>query len=301
MLCPYCWHDDALWRRTETTIHMSSPAQRTLPGAIRLRTGVAVSAVTISLFISACADSNTTSTASTTTSTASTTASTTTSATAEAVTTSVLSATTTTPGDSWRGERYCEVLVITPVDGSVNAEVYNSWPLNTCPEDLWTALDPAALAAENDAPLVLLNGPRYWLMDSVEKSDTSEMMKASFGGIDMYRQATVDVGPMSDAMTPYTTRVVERSTVFTFNVGQTVYELTAPTGEAYVMQSWSQTVDPTLDEADLPELGTRLALPAGWTYSSRTLTSPLRVDTTITAARVLQDDLQNSYSLETPA
>ena len=44
---------------------------------------------------------------------------------------------------------------------------------------------------------------------------------------------------------------------------------------------------------------TRLHLPAGWSYASRTLTAPLRVDTTSTTAKVVQDDLKNSYSMET--
>ncbi len=63
------------------------------------------------------------------------------------------------------------------------------------------------------------------------------------------------------------------------------------------MQTWSQIGDntPTLDR--LPGLAGRLKLPAGWTYQSRTLTSPLRVDTTTADAHVTQDDLGTSYSL----
>jgi hypothetical protein len=64
------------------------------------------------------------------------------------------------------------------------------------------------------------------------------------------------------------------------------------------MQTWSQTVDPNLSLPDLSGLVDRLALPAGWSYQPRVLTSPLRVDTTTRAAQVLQDDLANSYSLE---
>jgi hypothetical protein len=78
-----------------------------------------------------------------------------------------------------------------------------------------------------------------------------------------------------------------------------VHELTAPDGTRYVMQAWSQQVDPTLDERDLGNLGTRLALPAGWTYQTRTLARPLKVVTTDQPAQVLQDELMNSYSQET--
>lgn len=82
-----------------------------------------------------------------------------------------------------------------------------------------------------------------------------------------------------------------------FDPGGPVFELTDPDGRRWVMQTRSQTVDGTLTLDDLPGLAGRLKLPAGWTYQSRTLTSPLRVDTTTEDAHVMQDDLGNSYSL----
>jgi hypothetical protein len=45
------------------------------------------------------------------------------------------------------------------------------------------------------------------------------------------------------------------------------------------MQTWSQIVDPALSRADLPRLGERLNLPDGWTYQTRKLADPLRIDT----------------------
>lgn len=197
-----------------------------------------------------------------------------------------------------RGERYCEVLLVNPRDGVISADVYNSYPLNTCPADQWEALDPAALAAEHAAVLAILNGPRYWLMDEIQKAgDVAELPRATFGGIEMFRQASVEVGDLKAASTPYVAHAVDRRTVFTFAEGRPVYELVDPTGNVYVMQTWSQQTDPTLVEADLPGLGARLALPEGWTYRTRTLEAPLLVDTTTAAAQVLQDDLGNSYSL----
>lgn len=198
-----------------------------------------------------------------------------------------------------RGRRYCEVLLVTNPTGSARADVYNSYPLNECPQDRWDALDAKAIAAAEGVPVAVLNGPRYWLMDRVENStgDVS-MTKKDFGGIEMYRQATVEIGALADAAKRYTPHEVNRSTTFTFDAGRTVHELTAPDGSVYVMQTWSQQVDPTLTEADLAGLGARLQLPGGWRYGSRTLTEPLLVVTTTQAAKVLQDDLANSYSLE---
>jgi hypothetical protein len=200
---------------------------------------------------------------------------------------------------SVRAKRYCEVLLVRITDGNGVADVYNTYPLNACPAVLWNRLDPGAIAKQAKFPIAILNGPRYWLMDTIEKSGPTDDLHKTFGGIEMIRRATVSVGPLAEATKPYTLHRVNRQTVFEFDAGRTVYELTAADGTTYVMQSWSQQVDPALDEAGLANLGSRLHLPAGWTYKARHLNAPLRVVTTQTDARVLQDDFRNSYSLET--
>ena len=70
-----------------------------------------------------------------------------------------------------------------------------------------------------------------------------------------------------------------------------------PDGLAYVMQAYCVGVDPTLTQESLPALGERLALPEGWSYRTRILTDELVVDTTATIATVLQDELENTYTL----
>jgi hypothetical protein len=199
---------------------------------------------------------------------------------------------------SMRGERYCEVLLVQVTDGAATADVYNSYPLNDCPQELWAALDATAIAGDQGVPIAVLNGPRHWLMDSVDKEGVvADLPKEDFGGIEMYRQASVEIGSLADATAPYAPRAVDRSAVFTFDEGRTVYELTAPDGSTYVMQTWSQQKDPSLEEGDLAELGDRLQVPEGWSYEPRTLDAPLRIVTTDVPAQVLQDDLGNSYSL----
>jgi hypothetical protein len=193
------------------------------------------------------------------------------------------------------GKRYGEVLLVTPGEAGLQASVYNSYPLNDCPAELWAALDAKAIAAENSAATALLNGPRYWLMNEIEKMSQGPRIVKNFGGIDMQLQAQTLLSAMNPA--PYTANQVHRHTVFTFNAGEQVYELHDPAYRRWVMQTWSQIVDPNLSRADLPALSERLNLPDGWTYRSRTLDSPLRIDTTTHAAQVLQDDLTNSYSL----
>jgi hypothetical protein len=177
------------------------------------------------------------------------------------------------------------------------AAVFNSFPLNDCPAELWSALDPQAIAAENGAATALLNGPRYWMMNTIEKQPKGPQITKTFGGIEMIQQAMVLLSSMNPA--PYTVNKVGRNTVFVFNAGEEVYELIDPGGRRWVMQTWSQVVDPNLSRADLRGLASRLELPDGWNYQPRVLTSELRVDTRTEAAQVLQDNLTNSYSLET--
>jgi hypothetical protein len=172
------------------------------------------------------------------------------------------------------GKRYGEVLLVTPGEAG-----------------------PQAIATENGAATALLNGPRYWLMNAIEKERQGPQITKTFGGIEMIQQATVLLSSMNPA--PFTVNRVSRHTVFVFNAGQEVYELIDPHGRRWIMQTWSQVADPNLKREDLPGLASRLDLPDGWNYQPRVLTSELRVDTRSQAAQVLQDNLTNSYSLET--
>ena len=156
-------------------------------------------------------------------------------------------------------------------------------------------LDAKAIAAENGAVAALLNGPRYWLMSGIGKRDRDDLEHKTFGGLEMIRQATVKLASMNPSL--YQPNQVDRKALFTFDAGREIYELIDPEGRRWVMQTWSQTVDPTLALADLADLASRLSLPSGWRYEPRTPTSTLRVDTTNQIASVTQDDLANSYSL----
>jgi hypothetical protein len=200
-------------------------------------------------------------------------------------------------GTNLHGKRYCEVLLVTLTGSTGTGDVFNSFPMNACPQARWAALDAGTVARDAGVPIAVLNGPRYWLMDSIKNYGPPDTVSRTFGGIEMTKRATVDIGPIAQARVPYTTHAVNRSVVFRFERGTTIYELKDPAGHAYVMQTWSQQVDPALAEADLAGIGPRLHPPAGWTYSSRTLTTPLVVDTRSAPAHVLQDDLGNSYSL----
>ena len=203
---------------------------------------------------------------------------------------------TQAPVESMRGKRYCEVLLLGPTPNGIEATVFNSFPMGDCPDDQWRELDGEAIAVEQGAALALLNGPRFWLMDAVERG-SSDVISVMFGAIEMNRYATVSITDTATIGRSYTPQTVDRKSTFVFRSGQTIFRLTADDGRQFAMQSWSQQVDATLSEDDLATLGQRLQLPDGWTYEPVTLTADLVIGESAEPAQVLQDEFLNSYSL----
>ncbi len=196
--------------------------------------------------------------------------------------------------------RYCEVIVIKKQGYKVHAAVYNTINLDTCPVDLWSKLDKSAIKKQFDASLIKLNGPRYFVMDSlIASNNTIGTPITVIGGIRFQKRADLNTtilhGSVGDKL--YVPNEVQRYTVWIYNPGTTIYELISPQHETYVMQSYSQLVDANLQLKDLPLLGQRLKLPAGWKFQSRTLEKPLQLKAN-GIAYVLNDDLYNSYQKE---
>jgi hypothetical protein len=188
--------------------------------------------------------------------------------------------------------RYCEVFELKGLPPTEQVVVWNTIGLNECPPEQWGALDPAALAAELGDTLVVLNGPRHFLMDSVTATPD---ITQPFGGLEMRRVATIQITSAADlAQTPYAERTIERENSWRWKKGRRVFELTSPDGARYVMQSYSQQRDAALTIGQLGSLGERLTLPEGWSYRARRLKRPLVLDAN-GSATVIQDDLLNTY------
>ena len=196
-----------------------------------------------------------------------------------------------------RGVRYGEVLVAYLRDSGLEAEVFGTQMLNDCPQELWETLDAAAITKELGAVMVKLNGPRYWMLDGLgQKVAVVDPVFRDFNGITMRRIATVNLGTEPSTQ-PYTQRFVNRGAVFFFDAGKPVHELVDPQGLAYVMQAYCVGVDPTLTQQHLGSLADRLQLPDGWSFRTRVLEAELVVDTSATVATVVQDELENTYTL----
>lgn len=201
---------------------------------------------------------------------------------------------------SRRNTRYCEILVGKLSSSNVQVDVYSTEGLNDCPDAAWKALDVAALKTALGADIVALNGPRYWMLDSLVGSSLQDAAVKTFGGIDMRKagQLNVPMAAMATMSQPYTHRMIKRNSAFHWLAGQPVFELRDPDGHAYAMQSYSAQKQ-VLTLADLPGLATKLtALPTGWTYAPRTLQKDLDLLATAGDATVVQDELGNTYSME---
>ncbi len=208
-----------------------------------------------------------------------------------------------------RNQRYGEVLLVSRHQLHAEAAVYNTIGLNDCPDAEWRTLDPETIKKAHHAMAVILNGPRYFMMDSnalqLDNPDVKNQGEiATFGTLQMRLLATVNI-PLTALIggahrQSYIENTVKRTTTYVYEAGKKVYELIADKGSGsstqtvYILQSYALIVDPTLDEAALDTLDTRLHLPKGWRYQVRTLEQELvlHVDH---EAYVLQDDLQNSY------
>lgn len=192
--------------------------------------------------------------------------------------------------------RYCEVFEVKKLPPNGTATIWNSIRLGTCPQSRWSKLDPVSLAKEHGDVAVVLNGPRHFLMD---EANAVVGRTKTFGGIPMTHVADIPL-PTAESLTqaPYVDRTIERINTWTWHKGRTVFELVAPGGDTYVMQSYSLQRDPKLTLARLPGVGKRITPPPGWTYRTRKLTKRLVLGAK-GKATILQDDLLNTYQLAT--
>jgi hypothetical protein len=209
---------------------------------------------------------------------------------------------TSEPGmSSQRNVRYCEIIPIYRSGLKLHAEVYNTLGLNDCPTESWNALSGTTLAKNLGAFTVNMNGPRYWVLDEIEATGgvSEEGLVTQFGDLEMAQRAVLDLSWSDLKQAPYTPRPIDRDTRYTFYAGHEIYELVSPKGDVFIMQSYSQIIDPTLTLDDLDQLGERLDLPRGWTYQTRILEADFEL-LTVGQATVIQDDLLNSYQKIAP-
>jgi hypothetical protein len=200
--------------------------------------------------------------------------------------------------DDLRDKRYCEIFLGYSYAAKLNLNIFNTIGYNYCPEKKLKSLNLKSVAKQNAADTAELNGPRHWVLDAIDGGDVSGSGETkNLGGIEMTKVGTFSV-PLIEAAKggarPYLPQKVNRTTIWIYDAGKAVFEMVDDRKQVYIMQSYSQEVDPSLKMADLPTLGSKLKLPPGWAYRTRILTETLNLNSN-GQATITQDDLKNTY------
>ncbi len=204
--------------------------------------------------------------------------------------------------DNLRALRYCEIFLIggDAITKDLNANFYNTTNLNnaanprdTCPDTMWGKVDAEMLKKQYGALGVFKNGPRGWTNDWIElpigaERDFNGLRASWYGNV----QLPKTFGKGSVAYQPTT---VSRKSKMGFAKGQPVFIVESPDGMPWVMQAWSNIVDPKLAYADLKNLGSKLKLAPGWKFRVKVLDQDLMIQAVNGKARIVQDDLENTY------
>jgi hypothetical protein len=198
-----------------------------------------------------------------------------------------------------RDVRYCEVIPSVTSGDTVTTSVFNTLGQNYCPPNQWNQLTEAEVNQEFGSQSAKLNGPRHFVIDEAQETGpTPSSQTFTFGGIDMGLRATLTTpaGQPTVGDQFYVPNEVQRSTIWTYKAGKPIFELVGPDGSVYVMQSYAQIADKKLTIKQLPNLASKLTLPAGWSYKSETPTQDLALNSN-GLATVVNDNLYNSYQL----
>lgn len=204
-----------------------------------------------------------------------------------------------------RGMRYCEVFLIggTIWPKDLQAAFYNTTDLNnsvnprdTCPAEMWAKVDPETLKKQYDVWGVFKNGPRGWAMDWIELPAgpvrTFDGLPAQWMG---QVQLPKDIDLNKKGSSAYKPAVVHRKSTMTFEAGKPAFMLEDPQGTLWVMQAYSDIVDPNLTYDQLEKLGDKLKLAEGWKFRVKILDRDLTIKAINGLAHIVQDDLENTY------
>jgi hypothetical protein len=200
--------------------------------------------------------------------------------------------------------RYCEVFLIggNPITKDLSAVFYNTTDLNnaanprdSCPEDMWAKVDADALKKQYDVLGVFKNGPRFWMYDWIElpvgaQRDLNGVQARWMGQVKLPKEFG------KKGSTAYNPTTVHRASTQGYAKGQTIFILDDPDGTPWIMQAYSKIVDPNLIYDDLKTLDKKLKLAPGWKYRVKVLDQDLGIGAIDGVARIVQDDLEDTYN-----
>jgi hypothetical protein len=195
-------------------------------------------------------------------------------------------------------KRYCEIFAVSPATtAGFPVKIYNTIGLNDCPAEIWDALDFQAIASSEGVFVAAPNGPRRWVVDAVVGSRPGPAR--DLGGLMMREVAQLTATSLSPP--PFTLTTIKRDNSWVFRKGRTIREMISPTGRRFVMQAYTNTVDPGLNLKTINSTGSNplAAMPPGWKFRTRKLRRKLVV-TADGEAKIVRDGLRSVYQLYKP-
>jgi hypothetical protein len=197
-----------------------------------------------------------------------------------------------------RGKAFGGVAVLVGTGRNQRAHIYTS---TFSEEELVPGsilkIDVKKLAAELGVVACVLNPGRFWTMDEIDLQGGDivdfQGVKLIYGG-DMTADEV-----MQHFGGPYVVGKILRNTNWIYKAGSKIQLLREPNnGTVWVMQEYTNEVDPTLTIDNLDQVGSKLKkLPKGWTFETKVLDKDLTLDTrrSGTWASIIRDELGNTY------
>src|SRR6202050_4115655 len=208
-----------------------------------------------------------------------------------------------------RDYRYEEIELFAkdPLKKVLYVTVYDTTGLNggddsrdSAPASLTQNLDPKKIAKQYQALSARIDPPYHWtidwLADRVGTVRSFEGLNAAWMGNSLAPSAAISTKPTPRVA--YHPTSTARTAVAGFKKGSEIYLLDDPKGQTWVMVSYKDMPDVTIDK--LKSLGDVLKLPQGWKFRTAALSSELILEPKAGSVGVIQDDRGNLYRLTGP-
>ena len=211
--------------------------------------------------------------------------------------------------DGLRDYRYEEIELFAkdPLKKVLYVTVYDTTGLNggddsrdSAPASLAQNLDPKKIAKQYQALSARIDPPYHWtidwLADRVGTVRSFDGLNAAWMGNSLAPSAAISAKPTPRVA--YHPTSTARTAVAGFKKGSEIYLLDDPKGQTWVMVSYKDMPDLTIDK--LKSLGDVLKLPQGWKFRTAALSKELILEPKAGFAGVIQDDKGNLYHLTGP-
>jgi hypothetical protein len=208
-----------------------------------------------------------------------------------------------------RGYRYEEIELFAedPLKKVLYVTVYDTTGLNggddsrdSAPASVAQNLDPKKIARQYQALSARIDPPYRWtidwLADRVGKVRSFDGLNAAWMGNSLAPSAAISAKPTPRLA--YHPTSTARTAVAGFKKGSEIYLLDDPKGQTWVMVSYKDMPEMTIDK--LKSLGDVLKLPQGWKFRAVTIRNELVLEPKAGLAGVIQDDKGNLYRLTGP-